>query len=285
MAFLNQVPASWMSKRKVGRHELGWTPFRGQPGLAARRLAVTVLRLMCEWLTHSARYLDFNPWSAVNRRLVDGGEVPADRVSRSLSKEAFGTLLAALPNQHRPGATRNGFILLFARHTGLRGSELLTSTIGDLTRTDDGWTIRVVGKGRKPRQVSVPTPAISVLREYLAGRGLPTVEVCSPSTPLLARDDAPERAPSYAAVYESFKSFVARAVRQSALPLPEADRLAKASQHWLRHTFATRWAESDGPMDVLQAELGHASPTTTAGYYTAQQRRRQREAERMASLD
>ncbi len=284
MDFLNRVPEAWMSRRKAARHDLGWTPFRGQPGLAARRLAVTVLRLMCQWLAHQARFLDSNPWAAVNLRRVDGDELPPERSSRSLSHEAYAALLAALPEPRRPGQSRNGFVLVFCRHTGLRASELLGASVGALACTDDGWLLRVVGKGRKPRQVSVATPAMAVLRDYLQARGLPTVEVCPPTAPLLASDGDPIRRPTYSAVHQSFRSFVLRAVRTSALPMAERDRLAKATQHWLRHTFATRWAEADGPMDVLQAELGHASPTTTAGYYTAQQRRRQREVERISML-
>ena len=34
------------------------------------------------------------------------------------------------------------------------------------------------------------------------------------------------------------------------------------------------------PLDVLQANLGHADPRTTARYYRAQMQRRQKEMER-----
>lgn len=282
MEFLNQVPTTWMSRHKAARHQPGWRPFRTQPGLAARRLAVTVLRLLCEWLTHQARYLDSNPWAAVNTRRVDGQERPVDQTSRALSREAYSALLAALPDPLQPGLTRNGFVLAFARHTGLRASELLTATVGDIRRTEDGHVLHVVGKGRKARVVSLATPAVGVLQQYLRARGLPEVDRCAPEVPLLGAQGDPIRAPTYAAVHQSFKGFITRAVRKGALPPAEAERLARASQHWLRHTFATRWAEADGPIDVLQAELGHVSPATTARYYTAQQRRRQREAERIA---
>jgi len=59
MSFLNGIPEHWMSRRKAARLDVagGWTPFRGQPGLASRRLAVKVVHLMCNWLT-TQRYLD-----------------------------------------------------------------------------------------------------------------------------------------------------------------------------------------------------------------------------------
>jgi hypothetical protein len=85
MAFLNNVPTHWMSRRRAARLDVaGGGHLRGQPGLASRRLAVKVLHLMCNWLT-AQRYLDSNPWIAVNRSLVDGNDVAPAPSSRALS--------------------------------------------------------------------------------------------------------------------------------------------------------------------------------------------------------
>jgi hypothetical protein len=43
-----------------------------------------------------------------------------------------------------------------------------------------------VGKGRKRRQVSVPSPAMRVLLQHLAARGHPVLETCPPDFPCLA---------------------------------------------------------------------------------------------------
>ncbi|WKB50550.1 tyrosine-type recombinase/integrase [Eleftheria terrae] len=285
MAFLNRVPEHWQSLRPAPRLdvEAGWTPFRKQPGLASRRLAVKVVHLMCHWL-EKQRYLDSNPWSAVNRSLVDGDETPPAPTSRALTPSAYQALLAGLPDPTRPGSTRNGFIVVFTRFTGLRAAELLRATIADLVEHDYGWKLNVLGKGRKRRQVSVPSPAIAVLQQYLAARGLPPLGSCPGSTPLLAALDDPARAPTYSAVYQSIKAFIRRAMRSSDLPPAERARAEKATQHWLRHTFATRSAEAGVPEDVLMAEMGHASRATTAGYYQAQEQRRQELMERAAAV-
>ena len=50
--------------------------------------------------------------------------------------------------------------------------------------------------------------------------------------------------------------------------------------HWLRHTHGTRFAERGGEIDVLQANLGHADPRTSATYFQAQLERRQKQLER-----
>ncbi len=283
MSFLNGVPAHWMSRRKAARLDVasGWTPFRGQPGLASRRLAVKVIHLMCNWLTLQ-RYLDSNPWTAVNRGLVDGNEVAPAPTSRALTPAAYQALLSALPCPERPGETRNGFVLAFTRFTGLRATELLNAKVGDLKEQDFGWQLDVVGKGRKRRLVSVPSPALEVLEQYLAARGLPGLGDCEDEVPLLAAQDDATRAPTYSAVHQSLSTFLRRAVQRADLPERERERALQATQHWLRHTFATRAAEAGVPEDVLMAEMGHASRATTAGYYTAQDRRRHEAMERAA---
>jgi integrase len=295
MAFLNRIPDEWQSRRKATRLGLGWTPFRGPLGLESRRTAVKVLHRLFGWLT-DRRYLDDNPWAGVDRGLVDGDEMPSPPESRAFTREAFAALSASLPNQAKPGATRNGFLLHFGRYTGLRASEMLATTLDKFERTEWGWRVFVVGKGRKPRHVSVPSPALEVLNQYLEARGLvglaeyqaqlvlereKAVPGASPACPsLLGLQSRPLDCPTYSAVHQSFTAFVRSALRASDLPMGERLKAQKATQHWLRHTYATRAAEAETPPDVLQAELGHSDPATTAGYYKAQERRRQEAMER-----
>jgi integrase len=74
-------------------------------------------------------------------------------------------------------------------------------------------------------------------------------------------------------------------MRQSALPYAESANIAKASTHWLRHTFGTRAIARGVPLDVIQAQMGHASiQTTTAIYGRAPLKRRSNEMEKAFSL-
>lgn len=70
-------------------------------------------------------------------------------------------------------------------------------------------------------------------------------------------------------------------MKQSSLSEEERRGALKASLHWLRHTHATRFAERGGDLDVLQANLGHSDPRTSARYYRAQIERRQEQVERV----
>ncbi|MDD2609882.1 MAG: site-specific integrase [Giesbergeria sp.] len=52
---------------------------------------------------------------------------------------------------------------------------------------------------------------------------------------------------------------MSKAVVAATLPEKERFRLAKASTHWLRHTFGTRAVAKQVPLDVIQAQMGHSS--------------------------
>ena len=67
----------------------------------------------------------------------------------------------------------------------------------------------------------------------------------------------------YQALYEHVKGWLNRAVSACDLPANERTRLLGASTHWLRHTFGTRAIARAVPLDVIQAQMGHASIQTT----------------------
>ncbi len=55
-----------------------------------------------------------------------------------------------------------------------------------------------------------------------------------------------------------------------------ADRLEKASTHWMRHSHASHAIASGMPIEITQQNLGHASLATTTVYVTTEKRRRMR---------
>lgn len=121
--------------------------------------------------------------------------------------------------------------------------------------------------------------ALAATNAYFQTRGV-DFESAADDTPLLASTTSPGVL-TYPSLHETFKRFVARALRHSGLPLAQRRDAQAASTHWLRHTHATRAAEVGVPPDVLQANLGHSDPRTTAGYYKAQLDRRWVEMERV----
>ena len=187
--------------------------------------------------------------------------------SKALSEAAMREVLRFIDAQApSPSRARMRFILLFVEAVGLRSAELLSATLGDLRMKPEGWNgwvLQVHGKGAKNRIAAVPDQALHALQDYLAARGLGSIQAAAPSAPLLASSLDPMAPVGYQALYEHVKGWLARAVRASSLPANERERLAGATTHWLRHTFGTRAVAREMPLDVIQAHMGHASIQTT----------------------
>lgn len=108
------------------------------------------------------------------------------------------------------------------------------------------WTLHVKGKGDFVRGLHLPLFVINELRHYFRQRGHASLDDMPTNAPLIARLDPKDDAStadvplSAARLYDIIKSFFAGAANA----LPEckheaAQRIHRASTHWLRHTFAT----------------------------------------------
>lgn len=279
MDFVQDVPDRWISKRRVARLAPEWAPFRGPLSIASQGVMLAALHSLFAWLVQ-ARYLQSNPWVLVNRHLGDDPNTnPEDVTSRAFTPAAWAALRAEIVSKAPDASSvRLDWLCTFAEATGLRASELLSRTRKHVVRRGEGWWVQVHGKGRKNRLVPVPSAAMKATRSYFMSRGL-RFDDAPEGAPLLASLTDPSAPISYSALAETFGRFVRRAAKR--LPAAERAHAENASAHWLRHTHATRAAEREVPLDVLQANLGQNDPRTTARYYQAQLERRQAEMERV----
>jgi len=258
---------------------------------ASQKRAVVVLASLFGWLA-AANYLRSNPWALVNRKVADDRSSPSWRspTTKAFTPEAWQALRDELEREPEGReATRDLFPLSRARlrwlctlceSTGLRAAELIAARRGHVHVTRGGALLEVIGKGSRAREVPLPRGALQATREYFETRGI-DFDSALPETPLLASLRDPNEALTYSSLYETFTRFVRRAVARSTLD-PDQQRAAlKASLHWLRHTHATRFAERGGDLDVLQANLGHSDPRTSARYYRTQIERRQAQVEKV----
>ena len=269
MAFLQHIPPRWISRARAAPGQPGWAPFRGQLSHASGRQAITIIASMFAWL-QSAQYLTANPWVLVNQAT---GDDPGRKMldTKAFSEAAMHEVLRFVDGQApSPSRARICFILLFVEAVGLRSAELLSATLGDLRMEPEGWNgwvLQVRGKGSKNRMAAVPGQALQALQAYLAVRGLGSIQEAPPEAPLLASSLDPMAPVGYQALYEHVKGWLTKAVRASSLPANEQARLAGATTHWLRHTFGTRAIARQVPLDVIQAQMGHASIQTTTAIY------------------
>jgi len=110
------------------------------------------------------------------------------------------------------------------------------------------------GKGGKDRYVPLPQPILEMLRQYWATHRHPIWLFPSPHGvgKLLSSATNPISARGVQQVFEC-------AVQECRIQKP-------ATVHTLRHSYATHLFDAGVPLRIIQAYLGHASPTTTAIY-------------------
>ena len=300
-----QPRSRWCGDRARERWSPLWRPFEGPLSASAQRYAVTVLKNLGGFLVDQ-NYLMGNPWSAVSAPPAAGPKVNAAR-SFSLAQWGFIEVqLKVLPETSANQRLTFGLHLLYA--TGLRLSEVVAATVDDLQwvecpadAADDepvaGWVLRVIGKRQKERDVPVPADVVGELRGYLASRRLDAnpQNIGTRGAFLLGRaSDAAERAPGLNAgktpdplqgiaattFYDQIKAFFAgcASVLRGQGDGEGAERFARASTHWMRHSHASHAIASGMPVEIAQQNLGHASLATTTVYVTTGQRRRMKAA-------
>jgi site-specific recombinase XerD len=242
---------------------------------------MTIVRSLCEWLVRR-HYLDSNPWDDVPAR----PDAPSMPQLRALSQKQWQLVqewidgeLASAPS---PALHRLKFILDFGYLTGMRLAELAAAKLGWLRheQLDDGewaWSIMVLGKRNKWREVPLPDAAVEALRASLAMRELdPDPLANDPDTSLISKLGL-EAPLSAARIYEILVTGFERcATHVWAQDQRAAERIREASTHWLRHTYGSHSAARGVPQDVLQANLGHESLATTSIYVRAEKARKHR---------
>jgi site-specific recombinase XerD len=306
-AFLSdpQPAAQWCGPRSRARWSPLWRPFEGPLSASAQRRAIAVLKSLYRFLVDQC-YLRGNPFAGVTLPRTGQGM----DVGRSFTDAQWAFLRAQLGGLPDHSANRRlKFALALLYGTGLRISEAVAARVSDLawqSYRDDAnggtvevWELSVIGKGGKERAVPVSPAIVAELQSYLASRGLPAELGSAPGDAyLLGRAvDVAERASwspaarapldrlagiGTATLHDQIKAFFAAcaAALQAADPAG-AQRLAKASAHWMRHTHGSHAVAAGMDIKVVQQNLGHASLATTTRYTTSEARRRATETAKL----
>jgi integrase/recombinase XerD len=200
--------------------------------------------------------------------------IPPKRFDRTLvsylTEEEIAALLAT-PDRSTWTGRRDHALLMLACQTGLRVSELLHLTLGDV-HLDTGPHVSCLGKGRKQRITPLTTATVATLRAWRDEHAGVLTDPLFPTrrgTPL-GRDGLQRRLTIYAAV----------AARSC--PSLHGKRI---TPHVLRHSAAMRLLAAGVDTSVIALWLGHENVATTQIYIHADLAMKEKALARTAPQD
>ncbi|GGC23814.1 tyrosine-type recombinase/integrase [Pseudoduganella buxea] len=297
-AFLADLPLRALCPAGAKATQSGYTPFRRRPGVSSQADILRCLRALFGAL-HGAGYLRTNPMS-----LMKVGKGRRLDKTRAIDDDLFERVLQVMDRAPRTSQrahqlhARDRFILVCLRETGVRASELVGArmrAIAPLTDPKTGtsyWVLQVdaaTAKGGQGRVVPVSTALMDALVDYRCAFGLPALPgagdrhyglILSVRTQQIEDGMAIKTAVDrrYFGQWRDvgtrygLHDIVKGRLQAAVTVLREtgddagADRLARASTHWLRHTFALRALLGGQDLRTVATALGHASVSTTMLY-------------------
>jgi len=169
---------------------------------------------------------------------------------------------------------RNLFVIaslktLFLRISELSERETWSPTMGHFWQDDDdNWWLKVFGKGRKIRDITVPYDFLPYLERYRLARELSRFPASGENIVLVEkiRGQGGMSSRHLRRLVQDTFDHAYQKMKHSEGEL-KALKLKEASTHWLRHTGASMEIERGRALKDLSEDLGHASMATTDTVY------------------
>jgi len=287
-ALLSDPPLSWLRPRKVAAGQrLAPTQVLIGP-LSERSLSHTrtILGQLLAYL-QDAGYVQRNAFRLSMKPAVIT-ETSQDRLLDLDSWHWLQGWLNRMPSETRleaAHALRCRWIFAALYHTGLRREEIAQARMGDFVRRERNWSLRVIGKGKKKRYVTVNSIFLTELVCYRQGMGMPDYPSPREEAPLVASVQAGRIAKPLNA--RTIGLIIHQVGKQAAADCSDAHihaQIERVTTHWLRHTNATHRLMAGASLETTQDELGHSDPRTTRIYAKSASRHRLEDAEKLAAL-
>ena len=175
---------------------------------------------------------------------------------------------------------RSLFVICALKTLFLRISELSERTnwspvMSHFWQDHDGnWWLKVFGKGRKLRDITVPNSFIDYLKRYRQYRGLTPLPSPGDNQPIVEkiRGQGGMTARQLTRIVQDVFDKAYEKMRM-AEGEDHARKLQEASTHWLRHTGASMEVERGRALKDLSEDLGHSSMATTDTIYVQTENR------------
>lgn len=191
-----------------------------------------------------------------------------------------------------PMCERNLFVIASLKTLFLRISELSerpnwSPTMGHFWQDDDeNWWLKIFGKSRKLRDITVPIDFLPFLERYRASRGLLGLPASNENSILVEKVRGQGGMTSrhlrriVQSVFDQAHDNMRRSEGEN-----KALKLKEASAHWLRHTGASMEIERGRPLKDISEDLGHASMATTDTVYVQSENKKRAESGKRRKVD
>lgn len=267
-----QPTEKWINKTPVPRNRPEWRPFQGPLKSESVRQARVILGNLFQYLA-DANYLPVNVFK------IAGGyrrkKIQARK--RSLDAETVGALWQWMTKDRPNGLDQRGqmemarqrWLVALLYFSGIRLAEVVTTSMGDFECREGRWFLHVVGKGSKPRVVTVTDSMVAELRMYRLAIGLAAYPMSGENTPLIGsviKNGCHQRV-GEKRVYQLVKAICECAANDlEATHQAAAAKLRQVSTHWFRHGNAFARLNAGQTLRDVCEELGHESMDTTRIY-------------------
>jgi site-specific recombinase XerD len=194
--------------------------------------------------------------------------------------------------EDNPIFERNLFVIVTLKTLFLRISELSertnwSPTMGHFWQDEDeNWWLKIFGKSRKIRDITVPLDYLPFLERYRTSRdliGLPS----SNENAILVEKVRGQGGMTPRHLRRLVQSVLDQAHEN--MRITEGDnkalKLKEASAHWLRHTGASMEIERGRPLKDISEDLGHASMATTDTVYVQSENKKRAESGKRRKVD
>lgn len=256
----------------------GWAhqPFRKPLGTESFKHCITVLHKMFDALrnlraTGNLPYCLFNPLVLAHNGI--SGAIQDDEIEEALTPEEWEAVQAAVEDLPRATARdikhyhRARWLMQLLYRAFLRRDEAARLTMGAFEPSADGWNIRLIGKGAKKAKIVATNKLLAELKVYRMSLGLPPLPSLGESRPAILAVTGKDKGVTDQAVYLLCKVIFQKAADMIEDQSPQgAQRLRRATPHWMRHTGVTHALESGANPRYVQAQARHSSLNVTARY-------------------
>jgi integrase len=301
LSFVNAPPKTWMGTKIVDRFiqdanglrqpNPAWRPFvvkiskvsrrhGNEPDKAHYKLGnksieaiFAVLSSMFTFLQQE-EYLDINPIALIRQKKGYIQRQQTRKVTRKLSRLQWDFVIKTCeemahidPQQQRTLFLMSAFYLLGLRISELAYTKPRPATMGNFAPDKRGlWWYTTIGKGNKIRDVAVPDELLTALKQYRAMLGLSPLPHRDDPTPLFPKLKGQDGLGARQ-IRNIVQSVFDKAITKlsSIGKLDEAEDLAAATVHWLRHTAISSEVEYR-PREHIRDDVGHENPATMDKY-------------------